>query len=548
MKYLLTGVAAIAMLTACAKKDKTPAEEARSGIVFSQEKPTAFKVQKGDPATAAQALAAMSLDTSGAGRVAWDKKDVKGDSAVFTDVTLVSGDKSSDSVGMHLDDDAFDLEGADLKAKKVQFEGLAMKDGKATFSHLVMSDVSLVPTDPDEAKQGSGKIGSIELVNPSPETAAWVASLFGQGEKQEMPEGAALSFDHWAVNDVDFRIDEAEGDKGVFTVNSIEVTGLKDDKAALMKVGKLDFDMTEAKDGNRIKMNLGGFEIHGANLKTLGEARDEAEDPSNVTDVMKLSNQDPADPGYESLSIDNFTMDMAGVKVDLPKLTSQVGHNKANSVIAVRTDPFKMTLTTGEGEFGEQLAGPLAMMGYETVELSGAGYQTYEPETDLTTYVKGQNYWQVKDGFRLDLGLQYAGAKAMAAAEQSAASSANPTQALDTALSNMILHNVELTLKDDGFVDRAFNAYATSSGQDPKAARNQVAGMLAMAPMMAGGSGIDMELINEASAALSSFISDPKTLTIKLKPKEPLAMSAIADMEDPSSLTKASLGFEASNK
>ena len=42
-----------------------------------------------------------------------------------------------------------------------------------------------------------------------------------------------------------------------------------------------------------------------------------------------------------------------------------------------------------------------AMLGYEELELTGAGYQTYEPGTDLTTYVKGQNYWELKDGFRV---------------------------------------------------------------------------------------------------------------------------------------------------
>ena len=76
---------------------------------------------------------------------------------------------------------------ADLKAAKMEFEGLAMKDGQATFSRLLMSDVSLVSTDPEEAENGSGKIGSIELVNPSPEMAAWVASLFSEEDVADLP-------------------------------------------------------------------------------------------------------------------------------------------------------------------------------------------------------------------------------------------------------------------------------------------------------------------------------------------------------------------------
>ena len=188
------------------------------------------------------------------------------------------------------------------------------------------------------------------------------------------------------------------------------------------------------------------------------------------------------------------------------------------------------------------------MLGYETMELTGSGYQTYDPGSDLTTYVKGQNFWELKDGFRIDFAMKYAGAKEMAAAEQAQAAYASPGDVLDETLQKMVLHNIELTIDDDGFLDRAFNAYAAQSGQDPQELRNQVTGLLAMAPMMAAGSGIDAQLITEASTALSSFVSDPKTLTLKMAPAEPLALSTLAEMEDPSLITKESLGFEASNE
>ena len=69
-----------------------------------------------------------------------------------------------------------------------------------------------------------------------------------------------------------------------------------------------------------------------------------------------------------------------------------------------------------------------------------------------------------------------------------------------------------------------------------------------MAPMMAGGSGIDMELINEASSALSSFVTDPQTLTISFAPAEPLGMETLMALEDPSAINKEMLGFSASNE
>ena len=404
--------------------------------------------------------------------------------------------------------------------------------------------MTFVPTDPEEAENGSGKIGSIELVNPSPETAGWVASLFSEDEVPDLPEGDALAFDQWAVKDVDFRIDDPDGEQGTFTIGTIEVTGLKDQAAALMKLDGLTFDMTDPVEDTNMKFNLASVEMRGADLGLLTDASEDASDPEEVSQMMNLAGQDPANPGYESLTLNGFDMNLAGVKVDMPKLVSAVGRDKKNSVVAVKTEPFKVSLTTDEGKYGDQLAGQLAMLGYETLELSGAGYQTYDETTDLTTYVKGQNFWELKDGFRIDFGAQYAGAKEMAAA----GASDDPSDMLGDTLDNMIIHNMELSIDDDGFMDRAFNAYAAQSGQDPQEIRNQLTGLLAMAPMMAAGSGIDPELLTEASTALSSFVTSPKTLTIKLAPAEPLAMSTLADMEDPSALTKEKLGFSAANE
>ncbi|WP_321488190.1 hypothetical protein [uncultured Hyphomonas sp.] len=538
MKYLLTGVAAITMLTACGQKDKPDDAVAPSGVVFSESKVPSYSVQKGDAGTAAAALAAMSLETSGSGNVSWDKRDLSGDKAVFSGVTIVTSAYEGD------DEVASELDGADLTVATLELDGLGMKDGEPNFSRILLSDITFVPTDPEEAEHGSGKIGTIELVNPSPETASWVADLFSEDEAPDLPQGDALAFDHWAVKDVDFRIDDPEGEQGTFTIGTIEVTGLKEQAAALMKLNGLTFDMVDPVEDTTMKFNLASIEMRGADLGLLADASEDAADPEEVSQMMNLAGQDPANPGYESLKLNGFDMDLAGVKIDMPKLVSAVGRDKKNSVVAVKTEPFKVSLTTDEGKYGEQLAGQLAMLGYETLELSGAGYQTYDEASDLTTYVKGENFWELKDGFRIDFGAKFAGAKAMAEAE----ASDDPSDMLDETLANMIIHNMELSLDDDGFMDRAFNAYAAQSGQDPQEIRNQVTGLLAMAPMMAAGSGIDPELLTEASTALSSFVTSPKTLTIKLAPAEPLAMSTLAEMEDPSALTKESLGFSAANE
>ena len=143
MKYLLTGVAAIAMLTACGDKDK-PVKEA--GAEYASSAGTDVKLRKGDPATAGQVLSVLSLDSSESGRIAFGSSKLDGAKAVFTDVTLKAAESD--------DEDA--LDGTDVKAGKLEFEGLGMIDGKANFSRMVMSDITMTAADPEESADGSG--------------------------------------------------------------------------------------------------------------------------------------------------------------------------------------------------------------------------------------------------------------------------------------------------------------------------------------------------------------------------------------------------------
>ncbi|MDX1292176.1 MAG: hypothetical protein R3265_05135 [Hyphomonas sp.] len=541
MKYLLTGVAAIAMLTACGDKDK-PVDSA--GSEYASEAAKDIKVRKGDPATAPQALAAFALDDSADNRISFGSSKLDGDKAVFTDVTLLASDEADE------DEDGAHLSGADVKAKKLEFDGLAMVDGKASFSRMVMSDISLVPTDPEEAEDGSASIGSIELVNPSPALAAWVASVFADAEPADLPTGDALAFDLWSMNDMNMQIDEDDGETGTFLVDAISISGMKDQKAARMLLKGMKFDMFDPEDDMTVKANLGDVDIRGFDWAVFAPKEGEDLEDSFESGFMSgLNPKDPANPGYESIRMSDLNFDVSGVNFDMPSLVSTVTHDKQGRAVKVITEPVKMVLNAGDGELGQQLGTQLATLGYEKLELTMASEQTYDPDADVVSLEKGKNYWELKDGFRLNFGAKYEGASAMAAAQaEQNLDSADPSAMLNDMMDKLTIHSIDLSLDDDGIVDRAFNAYAAQSGEDPQQLRNQTAGLLAMAPMMASGSGIDMELATEASTALSSFVTDPKTLTITFKPATPLKVSTLAEMEDPSVLTKESLGFSASNE
>ncbi|MEX1251404.1 MAG: hypothetical protein WEA77_09450, partial [Hyphomonas sp.] len=260
---------------------------------------------------------------------------------------------------------------------------------------------------------------------------------------------------------------------------------------------------------------------------------------------------DPANPGYDAMNIKALKADIVGASVDMPSLTSSVSRDNQGRATKVVTDPFALTIKARDNADGEQFAGALATMGFETLSFTGAGESLYDPDADIVTLAKGKNHWTLKDGFKLDFSAKYAGTKAVAAAQTASLdANADPEAMLSSVLQNVIIHQFEIALDDDGMLDRALNAHAAQSGEDPAAVRGQLSGMFAMAPMFAAGTGIDAAVVSELATALSSFVTEPKTLTISLAPKTPVAAQAFADAaSDPAKkLTKETLGFSAGNK
>jgi hypothetical protein len=182
-----------------------------------------------------------------------------------------------------------------VKAAKLEFEGLGVFDGVANFALMKLSDVTITPAEGSE-DQSTGKISSIELMNPSPETAAWVASLLGKGEPAPFPEGKALSFDRWLVNGVAINVADASG-TGSFTIDSVHISDLKEEKAGLMGLSNLKFDFLEAA-GSDVKVSLEGFGVKGINYGLFSEAvaagAGAASDPTALTSAIQA---DPANPG-----------------------------------------------------------------------------------------------------------------------------------------------------------------------------------------------------------------------------------------------------------
>ncbi len=543
MKYLLTGVAAIALLTGCGgKKDKTDANQAARKAPSALEKVMDVELRSGDPATAAAALSAFSLDNSGAGRVAFSDSSLKGDTATFTNVIITPTDDEGEA-------------DTPIMAKKLVFDGLGMMDGQANFSRMTLTGISIEPDDLEDDENVEATVGKIELINPSAETAAWVASLLGKGAPARMPVGKALSFDKWAMDDLSFNISEDGKEDGRFVIESIRVTGVKDERADQMLLKEMHLDIDDTADNKNVRFNIDQLELRKVDMSLLQAIAEGDKDGGEqaMKSMIEIMNNNPIDPGYDYFNLGGLDMAVEGVSFTIPKMTNRVIRNKAGQPTRVYAEPYKMTLIANAegGKLGEQLAGGLATMGYDKLILTGESDADYDPDTDTLTYKAGQNYIKLDDGFKLNFGGKIEGyssySKATSQIALNGPDAVNPEAVMKDALEDLVIHNFEIRLEDDSFVDRAFNAYAAKSGEDPQQVRNQTVGLLAMAPMMAGGSGIDMELITDTTGALSKFLSSGGTLTIKLDPEQPIKVSELAAMEDPGALTKDTLGFSATH-
>ncbi len=594
MKKLMIGASALVLLTACggASEDDVAGNiaEAGSAAVRSAEDALSalgnIKLRRGDASEAEAALAAMSLAGSGDGRVAFESRSVDGDTARFEDVTIaipartldetVAGDEDGPQIDFETD-----FDGGMMKIGVVEFEGLDMTDAGATFSRMSFDGIEFVPRAPvpaddaepaaqddtdeptDPAEPGAGadadervelEIGRFDLINPSPDLSAWVSSIMGNGTPAPLPSAASLSFDRLSLSALDLRADDpAEGNMADISIASIDLGKAAENRLGIFALQGLAMDIEDGAEDTAFTLSLDSLGLSGVKTGAANSFLEAAGSGDEEAAMAALGQvyANPVDPGFDRFELAGLALNGEGISLALPKVDSLVRRREDGEPVGFVTEPYTLTLSADPegGEAGGELAGALGMIGFETVEVTGQGKAAYDPDTDRLTLQPGENRMELKDGFALSIGGDIGGYKAYGAAMQaiglsglSGGNEPDPAAAQE-ALSALALHGLEIEIDDNSMVDRVFNLVAAQSGEDPETVRNQAVGMLAMAPMMAGGAGVDMSIVTEATTALTAFLQDPGKLTIKLAPEQPLSAGTFAAMEDPGTLTKETLGF-----
>jgi len=311
----------------------------------------------------------------------------------------------------------------------------------------------------------------------------------------------------------------------------------------------LNFSATDEGDGSVAKVSIGSLSVLGVGeviAKTVGGELNGSGD-ADPSDLLELLAANPGDPGYDSIRLDDFDLDMSGVTLALPSYHGDVTRDQEGRAVRNQVQPFELTVNADpNGEMGSQLAGQFGLLGYESLVIGGAADSRIDHSNDLISADAHANYLELQDGFRLSFGGEFEGLSAFYGklADGDIDDFGDDPDELRSTLSQLAVHGLQLSFDDDSFVDRAFSAAAAMDGGTPDELRSQLKLSLGLAPLMTSSMGIDPDIVTEFTTALGDFITKPGKLTLSLDPGSPIT----ADMlEDPTQLTKDVLGFSASS-
>ncbi|ACT60696.1 hypothetical protein [Hirschia baltica] len=534
MRHFMIGASAIALLAACGADDDPKSksvaavEKSLDSMKIEEVKLPKLDFKAKDYGQTAEVLAALKLDGEANNLISFADSSTGKGGAVFKDVSIKPKDE----------------DGPALIAKTMTFDGLNMTDEGPSFDRLVLADLSLA----DEEEGVNLSIGDISIVEPNAAASKFFAALIQGEEPEDIAPFSEWAFDRLSLSNLSVVAtpDDEEGTVSA-TIGELSMASLADAIAGqtLFSDIKIDFDIPEAGDFPIVgSLNLGTMSL--SNLQTaifdeFAEAGSDPEKLAGVNSAMMKNYTSPIDQGFDQSIVEDLSLSVSGLSFTMPKSATKVVRNSdgvATGVVSPKT-VMKLSADADGGQLGAQVAQALAMMDYSDLEMSIEAKASYDPETDETRYTDYS--LDFKDAFALSFN---GGAYNLLEALKGMVSGDGDSPDMD-AFNKVKLSDLEISLEDKSILDRAFKVAADMQGMEAAQVKSMATGMLAMGTMQASQSGADMELVNQTVNALTAFIENSGTLTIKLDPEAPIS---VGDFEDPSKMTVEALGFSATAK
>ncbi|MEO1475941.1 MAG: hypothetical protein AAFS13_06115, partial [Pseudomonadota bacterium] len=342
--WMISSVAAAALIAACGGGGSSDGggggdvAVTETQVGSGEVRLPGLTLRSGDAAEASDALAALSLADGSPGRIGFGSKSTDGANATFSDVTFVVPDEEHGEVP--------------ITAASLELTGLEMTDDGPSFSQMTFSDVSVSPPDEENAEVN---VGTVQLTNPSPQLAAWVASLMGSGEPADFPDAGEISFDGFSLANLTASGGDEDG-SGQLTLASVDLRGMGPEKLEAMVFEGINLTARDEEEDMDISMSLDSMRFAGAATKFVAALRSADGEEEFAEALTQLATQNPMDPGYDAAILDNFSMDVGGVSFAVPSIEGVVTRDNQGRAVRNLTKPFEMTLSADpNGSAGSQL-------------------------------------------------------------------------------------------------------------------------------------------------------------------------------------------------
>ncbi len=416
-----------------------------------------------------------------------------------------------------------------VDSDRVRFEGFTLTDpdGVLQVDTLVVDQPRLseqgplvdalsfeaaVITYPD----GEARFDSFSVQNPGPGLVEAAAALF-QGRERVLNEDAPgeQSFDSLSVTNLIVEGETEDGQPLNLGLGALTANRFDGDALGRFVLTQLALE-TQNDAGHAVTFSLDQVEAEGF-----------ASGLVNVSAARPFSGGLNIGEAYDRFVVEGLSLNAAGLRVEMPQMQGNTETRSGAVVAATISMPELVVFAEPDaGDLGQQLAGGLQQMGFEQLSFSLQSTTVYDPEADQVR-TEGENALALDGGFRLAVEQDFSGVAAYAeayAAWLEESRETDPTSVPADVLDLLKLNRFVMELQDVALLDSLFATAAAERGTTPDTVRGQTAMLVVFASAFAGGV-VETALLQDAQAAVASFISAGGTLTISVDPASPLSMA-----------------------
>ena len=443
----------------------------------------------------AAALQALSLSTSGAGRVSYARAFGDGDRFILENVVVRM---------------AFDEELEEFRADSLAFQNLDGGADASSFDAMIFENVSF-------GREEIARADRLVLNRPNRAAIGLVERAFSLNSNDiGLAPLRDYAFESVALEGLTFV--EAEQD-GEIDIGAMRLEGLSEGVIERMSLEALSSSV-QAEEGS-FALFIENVTVRGMNIRFL----EVAEEPGDLTDVEAFTARmasaglnDPYVKHYDQFVAQDIGVSLNGVELALARVEAQQEETEAGQLIATnRFGPLTVTADVEGGLTGVQMGMALSFLGFGNgIEISGSSRQVADRAHDRI--VVEQNQLTVRDAFTLDMtmDLQGLGTYGEGLEQLAGVGESFDLERHGDVFAPLMLNGFELRLQDQALVQRALDLAAGLTGATPDDMR--VAALEIVAAQADGlPQGALRDTAFEGVEAFSSFIAEPGTLVMKLE-------------------------------